>query len=97
MITTTTTDSATRRTALCTADPARRRHETRLSEAARRIPATYPQQDPGCADIAPASPGKNLDCQAPDVLHSCYEYNYISPSIGWGYTRLHMSSLFGGK
>jgi hypothetical protein len=27
---------------------------------------------------------KNLALSGPDVLHSCYEYNYISPSIGLG-------------
>ena len=31
----------------------------------------------------PDEPAKNLTDFTRDVLHSCYKYNYISPSIGW--------------
>jgi hypothetical protein len=45
---------------------------------------------------AVAGLGRNLAFDPPDVLHSCYKYNYISPSIGWGITRLCIGSRFGG-
>ena len=47
--------------------------------------------------VMPAGSGKNLGARPSDVLHSCYKYNYISPSIGWGYTLLHIRSRVGGE
>ena len=63
----------------------------------RYLSTGYPQEPRARVGVMPAGSGKNLGACPSDVLHSCYKYNYISPSIGWGYTLLHIRSRVGGE
>ena len=44
----------------------------------------------------PARGRKNLAFSDRNVLHSCYEYNYISPSIGWDHKTFRPPWSIGG-
>jgi len=59
------------------------RHLSRSGAGPEKLHRHLSTENQGCAEETPASRVKNLADSPRYVLHSCYEYNYISPSIGW--------------